>query len=319
MPVGRLPTPIGLPTSDGEARSIRLTVPSLAVGDPDELLAERDALRVVADRDLRDQDRLVARLEPLDRVAGGVGHPDHALAGDDAVGRRCRRPTGAGHLVGRPRRCTDSVPASRSATNTRAVAERDAVRALADLDRGDGPGIAGGRRRGRGRRGGRGAGRWRSPSASPPARRADRPAAEHAGGGQPGGGEAGHEHRRQRGAERELPAPRASRRLAAAAPARRPRARPARRGRARRRSGSGSAGSLAIARATTASSAGGSFGPASATDGGGSLRWAYIFATSLSRANGQRARERLVEHAAERVDVGARVGRLAAGSAPAPM
>ena len=40
--------------------------------------------------------------------------------------------------------------------------------------------------------------------------------------------------------------------------------------------------------------------------------WAYIFAMSLARSNGHAAGEQLEEHAAERVDVGAGVGGLAA-------
>ena len=52
MPIGWSPTPIGSPTtSTACARSIRCTVSSPVFGDPGELGAEGDPLRVVADRD----------------------------------------------------------------------------------------------------------------------------------------------------------------------------------------------------------------------------------------------------------------------------
>ena len=52
-------------------------------------------------------------------------------------------------------------------------------------------------------------------------------------------------------------------------------------------------------------------GAVSSSDGGGSLTWANIVADVRVAQERARAREREVEHAAERVDVGARVGVLA--------
>ena len=47
-----------------------------------------------------------------------------------------------------------------------------------------------------------------------------------------------------------------------------------------------SSGSFAIARCASESSSSGTWGAPSRADGTGALRWAYIFATSLSRSNG---------------------------------
>ena len=142
-------------------------------------------------------------------------------------------------------------------------------------------------------------------------------ALEHAGGGEPGGDQAEHEDRREDDPERAVAARRAvggraAGRAAAAAAA----APPAASASCAARANSPavwwrSSGFFASPFSTTAASAGGSFGFSSSSDGGGSLTWANIVADVGVAQERARAREREVEDAGERVDVGARVGVLA--------
>ena len=249
IPDGLEPTPIGLPT-DRRRRAVdavdRVVVD---VGHPHELLAEADRLRPVADGDLRGRDDLARGLE--------------APHGVRARARRAtRRPC-------RPRRrrggCRPSIGspitslASGSMTRQRpvllvgdehvAAGDRDAVGALADLDRRDGLRLAGrrGDRRLRRAASSRARGRARSPRRRDASRagvvvasRRSRRVAARPGRGQPGDEDRGQRDARSRpssrrddllrcaAARRRLCARGATPRLLSSAPARatRPRAPP---------------------------------------------------------------------------------------------
>ena len=306
----------------GVARSTPVDAVVAPVRDPDELLAEGDRLRVVADLDAAALDRLVGALEALDPVPAGDRHVGDALARDDAVDVGADLEGPADELAGLAVDPADGAVVVVVDPDDALLVDRDAVGALADLDARDRLGLAGSALEEW-----RWPARWRWPSG----RRATSPFAVPPSSPPPSTPAADSIMASERDREHRPPACRRAPRGGAAPTAAPPRARPPdgaalggaggggdverpgrrwrsddrrRRRRGRARAGSGvpaergqrRLGELARGRValvgilgqrlarSPASNAAGTSGASTVTRGIASLRWAYIFATSESRS-----------------------------------